>query len=94
MTELEQMAPFGEGNPEPVFMIPSMEVVGRKNYEDGQVKLLFKHSNRVFHALRCTIDRDFCEKSKFLDVAFTPVKMRLNGYNYLYLSLKALSPSR
>jgi single-stranded-DNA-specific exonuclease len=94
LQELEQMAPFGEGNPEPVFMIPSMEIVGLKNYGDGQVKLLFKHSNRVFHALRCTIDRDFCENSKFLDVAFTPVKMRLNGYSYLYLSLKALSPSR
>jgi single-stranded-DNA-specific exonuclease len=94
LKELEQMAPFGEGNPEPVFMIPSMEVVGKKNYEDGQVKLLFKHSNRVFHALRCTIDPDFCESSKYVDVAFTPVTIRLNGHNYLYLSLKALSPSR
>jgi single-stranded-DNA-specific exonuclease len=94
LKELEQLAPFGEGNPEPVFMIPSMEIVGRKNYEDGQVKLLFKHSNRVFHALRCTINYDFCKTSRFFDVAFTPVTMRLNGHSYLYLSLKALSPSR
>lgn len=94
LEELEQMSPFGEGNPEPVFMIPSMEVVGKKMFDDGQVKLLLRHSNRVFHALRCTIDHDFCEDSRFLDVAFTPVKMRLNGHSYLYLSLKALSPSR
>lgn len=94
LDELEQLAPFGEGNPEPVFMIPSMEVVGKKYFEDGQVKLLLKHSNRVFHALRCSIDLDFCEASRFLDVAFTPVKMRLNGHSYLYLSLKALAASR
>jgi single-stranded-DNA-specific exonuclease len=83
LDELEQLAPFGEGNPEPVFMIPSMEVVGKKYFEDGQVKLL-----------RCSIDLDFCEASRFLDVAFTPVKMRLNGHSYLYLSLKALAASR
>jgi single-stranded-DNA-specific exonuclease len=94
LDELEQLAPFGEGNPEPVFMIPSMEVVGKKYFEDGQVKLLLKHSNRVFHALRCSIDPNFCEASRFLDVAFTPVKMRLNGHSYLYLSLKALAASR
>lgn len=94
LDELELLSPFGEGNPEPVFLIPSMEIVGCKTFEDRQAKLLLKHSNRVFHTLRCSVDREFCEKGKCLDVAFSPVKVRLNGHDYLYLSLKALSASR
>ncbi|HVN72845.1 MAG TPA: single-stranded-DNA-specific exonuclease RecJ [Desulfomonilia bacterium] len=94
LDELELLSPFGEGNPEPVFLIPSMEIVGRKDFGHGQTKLLLKNANRVFHTLRCALSSDLCEKGKSLDVAFTPVKMRLNGHSYLYLSLKALSSSR
>lgn len=94
LDELELLAPFGEGNPEPVFLIPSMEIVGCKVFEDRQAKLMLKHSNRVFHTLRCAVDREFCEKGRCLDVAFSPVKIRLNGHDYLYLALKAISASR
>lgn len=93
MEELDMLAPFGEGNPEPVFLIPSMEVVATKRYARGQYKLLLKHSNRVFHTLRCTIDEASQELARYIDVAFTPVKMRMNGHQYLYLALKAISPA-
>ncbi|HQI00441.1 MAG TPA: single-stranded-DNA-specific exonuclease RecJ [Deltaproteobacteria bacterium] len=93
MEELDMLAPFGEGNPEPVFLIPSMEVVATKKYARGQYKLLLKHSNRVFHTLRCTIDEASQELARYVDVAFTPVKMRTNGHQYLYLALKAISPA-
>lgn len=93
LDELEMLAPFGEGNPEPVFMIPSMEVVSAKNFARGQCKLVLKHSDRVFHTLRCTLDNGGQKLSRFVDVAFTPVKMRTNGYQYLYLALKAISPA-
>ncbi len=93
LEELEMLGPFGEGNPEPVFMIPSMEVIGKKKYARGQFKLFLKHSERVFHTLRCSIDLDSKELSRFVDVAFTPVKMRGGGHNYLYLALKAISPA-
>jgi len=92
LDELEMLGPFGEGNPEPVFMIPSMEVVGKKRYSKGQFKLFLRHSDRVFHTMRCNIDLDTKELSRFVDVAFTPVKMRGGGHYYLYLALKAISP--
>lgn len=94
LEELEMLSPFGEGNPEPVFMMPSMEVVSAKKYARGQCKLLLKHSNRVFHTLKCTMDHDAQNLGRYVDVAFTPVKMRTNGYQYLYLALKAISPAR
>ncbi|MFY9399218.1 MAG: single-stranded-DNA-specific exonuclease RecJ [Desulfomonilia bacterium] len=93
LDELEMLAPFGEGNPEPVFLIPSMEVVNAKKYGRGQCKLVLRHSNRVFHTLKCTIDQGAQKLSRFVDVAFTPVKMRTNGYHHLYLALKAISPA-
>lgn len=92
LDELEMLGPFGEGNPEPVFMIPSMEVVGKKRLSKGQFKLFLKHSDRVFHTMRCNIDLDSRELSRFMDVAFTPVKMWGGGHSYLYLALKAISP--
>ncbi|HNY65957.1 MAG TPA: single-stranded-DNA-specific exonuclease RecJ [Deltaproteobacteria bacterium] len=93
LEELEMLGPFGEGNPEPVFMMPSMEVVSAKKFARGQYKLLLKHSNRVFHTLKCTIDQGTRGLARYVDVAFTPVKMRSNGYQYLYLALKAISPA-
>ncbi len=93
LEELDMLAPFGEGNPEPVFMIPSMEVVATKKYAKGQCKFVLKHSNRIFHTLRCNLDEETQKISRFVDVAFTPVKMRTNGYQYLYLALKAISPA-
>jgi single-stranded-DNA-specific exonuclease len=92
LEELEMLGPYGEGNPEPVFLIPSMEIVGKKKYSRGQFKLFLKHSDRIFHTLRCSIDLDSKELSRFVDVAFTPVKMRAAGHYYLYLALKAISP--
>jgi single-stranded-DNA-specific exonuclease len=93
LEELEMLAPFGEGNPEPVLMMPSMEVVSAKKYTRGQYKLLLKHSNRIFHTLKCTMDQGSQNLGRYVDVAFTPVKMRSNGYQYLYLALKAISPA-
>ncbi len=94
LDELELLSPFGEGNPEPVFLIPSMEIVGCRIFDNRQAKLMLRHSNRVFHTLKCVVDREFCEKGRCLDVAFSPVKIRLSGHDYLYLALKALSASR
>ncbi|MDT8273148.1 MAG: single-stranded-DNA-specific exonuclease RecJ, partial [Desulfomonilia bacterium] len=56
MDELELLSPFGEGNPEPVFYMPGMEIVSRRKDKSGMVKLILRHSNRTFHTLRCSLD--------------------------------------
>ncbi|HQI81411.1 MAG TPA: single-stranded-DNA-specific exonuclease RecJ [Deltaproteobacteria bacterium] len=94
LQELELLAPYGEGNPEPVFLIPAMEVVSRKDFGDGQAKFILKHSNRVFHTLKSPVGPHLGDASKYLDVAFTPVRLRINGHSYLYLSVKAMAMSR
>ena len=78
--ELDLLSPFGDGNPEPVFMMPAMEV------------LILGQAGRVFHTLGFTLKESVNHIPRYVDIAFTPVTRRLNGHTYLYLALKALSP--
>ncbi len=93
LKELEMLSPYGDGNPEPVFMMSGMEVISTKKLEGSQVKLKLEHSGRVFHTLGYTVNGNGNSLSKKLDIAFSPVQRRINGHNYLYLALKALSPA-
>ncbi|OPZ57733.1 MAG: hypothetical protein BWY87_01584 [Deltaproteobacteria bacterium ADurb.Bin510] len=91
MSELELLAPFGEGNPEPVFMIPRMEVIDRKRVDAGRVKFVLRHSGRTFQTQGCPLPAD--EVPRYVDAAFTPLRTRINGHAYLTLALKALCPA-
>jgi single-stranded-DNA-specific exonuclease len=93
LKELEMLSPYGDGNPEPVFMMSGMEVISTKKLEGSQIKLMLQHSGRVFHTLGYTVNGNGNSLSKKLDIAFSPVQRRFNGHNYLYLALKALSPA-
>lgn len=90
--ELNLLSPFGDGNPEPVFMMPAMEVVSTKRMENNQTKLVLRQSGRVFHTLGFALNGMHAHLPRYVDIAFTPVTRRLNGHMYLYLALKALSP--
>jgi single-stranded-DNA-specific exonuclease len=90
--ELDLLAPFGDGNPEPVFMMPAMEVLSTKRFENSKTKLILKQAGRVFHTLGFTLNGSAPHIPRYVDIAFTPVTRRLNGHTYLYLALKALSP--
>jgi single-stranded-DNA-specific exonuclease len=93
LKELEMLSPYGDGNPEPVFMMSSMELISTKKLEGSQVRLKLQHSGRIFHTLGYTVNGNGNSLSKKLDIAFSPVQRRINGHNYLYLALKALSPA-
>jgi len=92
LDELEMLAPFGIGNREPVFMIPNMEVLNAKRMGNCHLKVLLKHSGRIFNTVGFNMADRLCHIPRFADVAFTPVRRRFNGHNYLHLNLKALSP--
>jgi single-stranded-DNA-specific exonuclease len=92
LDELEMLAPFGIGNREPVFMIPNMEVLDVKRLGNCHLKVLLKHSDRIFNTIGFNMAGHLRHIPRFVDVAFTPVRRRFNGHNYLHLNLKALSP--
>ncbi len=93
LKELEMLSPYGDGNPEPIFMMSGMEVLSSKKLDGSQVKFMLQHSGRVFHTLGYTVNGNGNSLSKKLDIAFSPVQRRINGHSYLYLALKALSPA-
>lgn len=90
--ELDMLSPFGDGNPEPVFMMPAMEIVGTKRMENKRTKLILQRAGRIFHTLGMSLNAEHTHLPRYVDIAFTPVTRRLNGHTYLYLALKALSP--
>jgi single-stranded-DNA-specific exonuclease len=94
LDELELLAPFGEGNPEPVFLIPSMEIVGSKVFDNGQTKLVLRHSNRLFHTLRSPVGNGFMRNGELPGRGLHAGKDAPQWHDYLYLSLKALAASR
>jgi single-stranded-DNA-specific exonuclease len=91
LDELEMLAPFGIGNPEPVFMMPEMEVVDVKKLGNSHLKILMKHSGRTFHAVGFNMALRYKNIPRLVNAAFTPTKRHFNGHDYLYLNLKALS---
>jgi len=90
--ELDMLSPFGDGNPEPIFMMPSMEVISAKRMDNSQTKFILKQSGRLFHTLGFSLNGALSSLPRYVDIAFTPVIRRASGYKYLYLALKDLSP--
>jgi len=93
LDELEMMGPFGIGNPEPIFMIPKMRVINIQRSGNNGFNMVLKQNDRIFNAVFHSRGLVREEIPKIANVAFTPYKKRLNGYNHLYLNVKAVSPA-
>ncbi len=93
LDELEMMGPFGIGNPEPIFMIPRMRIVNIQKSGNNGFNMVLKQNNRIFNAVFHSKGLAREDIPRVANIAFTPYKKRLNGYNYLYLNVKAVSPA-
>ena len=80
--ELESLAPFGAGNPEPIFMarhvsVASSEIVGR-NHRRMTLKQTFKSAAKAINAIHFNIDTGSPLPDAFDRIAF---KLRWNRWN-------------
>jgi single-stranded-DNA-specific exonuclease len=90
-SELARLAPFGAGNPRPVFRTSSVQVVdGPRRLKDRHLKMAFRQDGRVMRGIawRASERESFVTEHKAaLDLAFSVEQDSWNGETQLQLSV-------
>jgi single-stranded-DNA-specific exonuclease len=85
------LAPFGAGNPRPVFAARGVEIVdGPRKLKERHLKMALKQDGRIFRAVawRAAEHHDYLTENKSaLDVAFSLEQNQYNGETYTELTL-------
>ena len=88
------LAPFGAGNPRPVFAARGVEIIdGPRKLKERHLKMSLKQEGRIFRAVawRAAERHDFLTEHKAaLDVAFSLEQNHYNGNTYVELTLADL----
>lgn len=97
--EMALLAPFGIGNPRPLFEARGVEVVdGPRRLKDKHLKMALKQNGRIFRAIawRAVEREEFITQNRTsLDLAFSLEHNRYQGNEYLELSVSDVrAPSR
>ena len=91
------LAPFGAGNPRPVFAARGVEIVdGPRKLKERHLKMSLKQEGRIFRAVawRAAEKHDYLTEHKAaLDVAFSLEQNHYNGNTYVELTLADLKKS-
>jgi single-stranded-DNA-specific exonuclease len=85
------LAPFGAGNPRPVFAARGVEIIdGPRKLKERHLKMALKQEGRIFRAIawRAAERHDFlAEHRTALDVAFSLDQNQYNGETYVELTV-------
>jgi len=92
VTEIESLAPFGAGNPKPVFSTSGVQVAdGPRRIKERHLKMALRQDGRVLRGMawRAAEREAFVtEHRDGLDVAFTVQHESWNGERYLQLTVE------
>jgi single-stranded-DNA-specific exonuclease len=88
---VSSMAPFGAGNPRPVFAARGVEIVdGPRKLKDRHLKMALRQEGRIFRAIawRAAERHDYLSEHRAaVDVAFSLDQNQYNGETYVELTL-------
>ena len=91
---IASLAPFGAGNPRPVFAARGVEIIdGPRKLKERHLKMSLKQEGRIFRAIawRAAERHEFLTEHKAaLDVAFSLEQNQYNGETYVELTLADL----
>jgi len=89
--ELTTLAPFGAGNPRPIFHTRGVEIVdGPRRVKERHLKMAFRQDGRVMRGIawRASEREDFVSEHRTaIDLAFSLEQDTWNGERYLQLSI-------
>jgi single-stranded-DNA-specific exonuclease len=95
--EMALLAPFGAGNPRPLFEARGVEVVdGPRRLKDKHLKMALKQNGRIFRAIAWrAVEREqfITENRASLDLAFSLEHNSYQGNDYLELSVSDVRPT-
>ena len=90
------LAPFGAGNPRPVFAARGVEIIdGPRKLKERHLKMALKQDGRIFRAVAWrapSATTILAEHKAALDVAFSLEQNQYNGETYVELTLADLKP--
>lgn len=87
VSELGLLAPFGIGNPEPVFLSKSIDVISQRLFKDKNLSLKLGQKGRVFDAIWFNLKEPITVPNQ-VDVVFTPGINNWNGKREIRLKIK------
>ena len=91
VSEMTKLAPFGAGNPRPVFRASRVEVIdGPRRIKDRHLKMAFRQDGRVMRGVAWrAIEREsfVTEHRSAIDLAFSLEQDTWNGERYMQLSV-------
>ncbi len=91
------LAPFGTGNPRPVFAARGVEIVdGPRKLKERHLKMALKQEGRIFRAVawRAAERHEYLSEHRArLDVAFSLEQNQYNGQTYVELTLSDMKRS-
>ena len=95
---IASLAPFGAGNPKPIFAARGVEIIdGPRKLKERHLKMALKQDGRVFRAVawRAAEKHDQIHGSRHaIDVAFSLEQNQYNGETYVELTLADLRPAQ
>ncbi|SNB44828.1 single-stranded-DNA-specific exonuclease RecJ [Geobacter sp. DSM 9736] len=90
--QMEHLAPFGAGNPEPVFALRRVKIAERRILKESHLKLRVAAGGRTFEAIGFNMAGEWGTQG-CADIAFTLQKNVWNGRQGLQLRLKDIRPA-
>ncbi len=94
LAELDQLAPFGAGNPEPLFEARSVHPIQAKAVGGRNVRLRLRQGHRTFAAFGFGLGSRVEELRRPVDVVFHPRLVRQGSTEHVELLLRDFAPSR
>jgi single-stranded-DNA-specific exonuclease len=92
MTELSTLAPFGPGNPKPIFHTSGVEVVdGPRKLKERHLKMSFRQGGRTFRAIHWNAaerEAALTGQKAAVELAFSLEQNEYQGDTYLELRVE------